>query len=222
MQTATETIRRWLQSLGTLCATNLSVQDVQDKLRAYVPILEREFDARYFTADSLTFVATKAKWFPSYGEVVGWLREWRSEANFGMPSAPLSSAPQIEGPTRSGRARPCVTITELVEHEMGYRALRWTDYGVYPYTAAEREAAEADVRRRLEYRRTAPPPAETIRRPAALRDVTLKGPMLAAMRRAAGIPTAEPPDPLAHPHATAALAVAPAMRASAARERERV
>lgn len=222
MQTATETIRRWLQSLGTLCATTLSVQDAQDKLRAYAPMLQREFNAAFFTADSLAFVARQTKYFPSYGEMCEALAAWRREANFGMSSAPPSDAPQIEGPTRSGCARPRVTITELVEHEMGYHPLRWTDYAVYPHTPEERAAAEADVAKRLEYRRTAPPPAETVRMPAVLRNVALKGQALAAARAAAGIRTPEPPDPFAHPHATAALAVAPAMREAAARERERV
>ena len=216
MQNATETIRRWLQSLGTLCATTLSVQDAQDKLRAYAPMLQREFNAAFFTADSLAFVARQTKYFPSYGELCEALSAWRREANFGMSSAPPSDAPQIDGPTRSGAARPRVTILELVEHEMGYHPLRWTDYGVYPYTAEDREMAEADVAKRLEYRRTAPPPAETVRMPAVLRNVALKGQALAAARAAAGIRT---PDPLAHPHATAALAVAPAMREHARRER---
>lgn len=219
MQTATETIRRWLQSLGTLCATTLSVQDAQDKLRAYAPMLQREFNAAFFTADSLAFVARQTKYFPSYGEMCEALAAWRREANFGMSSAPPSDAPQIEGPTRSGCARPRVTITELVEHEMGYHPLRWTDYAVYPHTPEERAAAEADVAKRLEYRRTAPPPAETVRMPAVLRNVALKGQALAAARAAAGIRTPEPPDPFAHPHATAALAVAPAMREAAKRAR---
>lgn len=213
-------ITDWLGRLGLLTAVNMPAAEARIKAQAYAPMLDKEFAKAFFTEKSLAFVSRRCKWFPSYGELCEALSAWRSDSNFGMPTAPPSDAPRLTGP--SGNARPRVTILELVEHEMGYRALRWTDYGVYPYTAAEREAAEADVAQRLEYRRTAPPPAETIRRPAALRDVTLKGPMLAAMRRAAGIPTAEPPDPLAHPHATAALAVAPAMREHARRERERV
>lgn len=210
-------ITDWLGRLGLLTAVNMPAAEARIKAQAYAPMLDKEFAKAFFTEKSLAFVARRCKWFPSYGELCEALSAWRSDSNFGMPSAPPSDAPRLTGP--SGNARPRVTILELVEHEMGYRPLRWTDYGVYPYTAEDRAAAEADVAKRLEYRRTAPPPAETVRMPAVLRNVALKGQALAAARAAAGIRTPEPPDPFAHPHATAALAVAPAMREAAKRAR---
>ncbi len=84
-------------------------------------------------------------------------------------------------------------------------------------TADERASADAMVARLKALAREHD--AANARPSRPLPDVTLSRPILDALRQAAGIAS---PDPRIRASVAAALAVAPAMRASAARERERV
>jgi hypothetical protein len=90
-------VRQWLQSLGVLVATGMSVADAKERLAVFVPLLAAEFSGRYFNAQSLAFVARRSKFFPTFSEVCDGLHEW------GLTLTGRSDH-LIEGPARDENA----------------------------------------------------------------------------------------------------------------------
>lgn len=63
-----ETIRKWMASLGVMCAGQMSAGDAKAKISVYVPMLD--LPACCFTTETLEDAGRKFKWFPSYGELM--------------------------------------------------------------------------------------------------------------------------------------------------------
>jgi hypothetical protein len=72
-------IANWLTDLGKLTAGSAPLPDAKGKIAAMTLALAEEFDASAFTRDSLTFVARRCKFFPTFGEATSALSEWRKE-----------------------------------------------------------------------------------------------------------------------------------------------
>ena len=76
MSQAIDIVRDWLKALGALVAASMSAEEAHSRLSAFVPLLVDEFSERYFSPDSLRFVAKQCKFFPTYGELVDHLNAW--------------------------------------------------------------------------------------------------------------------------------------------------
>lgn len=76
MSTDLNLVRQWLQSLGVLVATGMSVADAKERLAVFVPLLAVEFDSRFFNAETLAFVAKHSKFFPTFSEICASLHDW--------------------------------------------------------------------------------------------------------------------------------------------------
>jgi hypothetical protein len=90
-------VREWLVSLGVLAAVSISRQEAEMKLSAFVPMLMREFTDEAFTPDSLSYVARQCKYFPTYGELCGYLSDWWHD-NRPRPVAIAPPPPEPEPP----------------------------------------------------------------------------------------------------------------------------
>jgi hypothetical protein len=93
-------VREWLVSLGVLSAVSMSRAEAEMKLGAFVPMLMREFTDVAFTPDSLAYVARQCKYFPTYGELCGYLSEWWRD-NRPHPVAIAPPPPEPEAPPPS-------------------------------------------------------------------------------------------------------------------------
>jgi hypothetical protein len=72
-----ELVRDWLKALGVLTAGAMDAAEVNARLDAMIPHLIEEFSPDVFNRKSLHAVATNARYFPTYGELVPLLREWQ-------------------------------------------------------------------------------------------------------------------------------------------------
>jgi hypothetical protein len=152
-------VRRWCLSLAVLSAINLSRDDAEMKMAAYVPLLMREFPDAAFTADSLSHVARRAaKGFPTYGELCGWLGEWWADHR---PLPVMIAAPE---PVPLLTREP--PTPEMVEHVRRVAAetiaalrARTPDVRLAPPTARQLTPAQLDALNPLPGgRKRAPPP----------------------------------------------------------------
>lgn len=69
----TPDVRKWLASLGLLCAGSTAAEDAKAKILAYAGLLE--FPGACYTKDSLRSAAERFKWLPSYAELHAFLSE---------------------------------------------------------------------------------------------------------------------------------------------------
>jgi hypothetical protein len=93
-------VREWTIALGVLTAGNMTRVEAEMKLRAYVPLLLENFPPGAFTQDSLHFVASQCKWFPSYAEVIEHLRAWwHDNRPHPIAIAPPPPPPETPPPT---------------------------------------------------------------------------------------------------------------------------
>lgn len=69
-------IRDWLKALGALVAANLSKEEAEARLAAFVPLLANEFDVAVFNGESLGAVGRACTFFPTFGELCERLAEW--------------------------------------------------------------------------------------------------------------------------------------------------
>jgi hypothetical protein len=101
-QTDFQTITQWLRSLGVLCAGTMTAEDAKMRCAAYADLVSAEFPVTAFTRKSLEHVASKCKFFPSYGELVQHLGEiWRENLPAhvrlgGSLDVPSLAAPKYE------------------------------------------------------------------------------------------------------------------------------
>lgn len=82
LNTSAETygvVRKWLLSLGTLCAGSMPVEEARMRVAAYASMLSEQFGPHAFTQGSLEKVARESKFFPSYAEVAERLSAWQRE-----------------------------------------------------------------------------------------------------------------------------------------------
>ena len=88
------------------------------KLAAYVPMLLQRFPDAAFTAESLEHVAARAvKGFPTYAELVEWLREWWMPKRPPLAAlAPPDIPPPRPEPTDADRAYIADRVAEAVAH----------------------------------------------------------------------------------------------------------
>lgn len=72
-----DVFKKWLASLGTLCAGNMSLADADAKTTAYAAM----FDAPIGLLNKITLdrAARKFKFFPTYGEIVDFFEEESKE-----------------------------------------------------------------------------------------------------------------------------------------------
>jgi hypothetical protein len=129
------------------------------KLAAYVPMLLDRFPDAAFTPASLQHVAARAvKGFPTYGELVEWLREWW------MPNRPPLAAlappdipPPRPEPTDEERAAIAVRVAEAVAHLTAREPVEPpTRFGVRPLSPGQLDAINPLPNGR---KRAAPPDA---------------------------------------------------------------
>jgi hypothetical protein len=102
-------VRQWLQSLGVLVATGMSVADAKERLAVFVPLLAAEFDGRFFNAATLAFVARRSKFFPTFSEVCEGLQEW------GQTLEGQSRSLLLEGPDGANAAWKAKIADERAE-----------------------------------------------------------------------------------------------------------
>lgn len=67
-------VRKWLASLGLLCAGQMSASDAKLKLAAYAPLLDQP--ACCYTQDTLREAGKRFTWFPSFAELNAFLEEY--------------------------------------------------------------------------------------------------------------------------------------------------
>lgn len=90
------TIQQWLNSLGMLSQINPNQTEFALKAAAFASLLADEFPPQAFTKASLRYVATNAvKGFPTYGELVQFLRKWWQ---LNMPTRAAIPAPREPDP----------------------------------------------------------------------------------------------------------------------------
>jgi hypothetical protein len=107
-------VREWLVSLGVLSAVSISRQEAELKLSAFVPMLMREFTDAAFTPESLSYVARRCKYFPTYGELCEYLSDWWREHRPMPPRlAPPPPEPEREPMTPEALARIHDLVLEL-------------------------------------------------------------------------------------------------------------
>lgn len=75
---ATETCEKWVESLGVLCAGQMSARDAKVKMKAYSSMWD--YPNFCYTKDTLDHAARRFKdyGFPSYGKVAAFLDEQRN------------------------------------------------------------------------------------------------------------------------------------------------
>ncbi|HTO99800.1 MAG TPA: hypothetical protein VMJ64_00375, partial [Anaerolineales bacterium] len=71
--------RRWLASLGTLCAGAMPLEEAQARVAAFASMLCEQYGGEAFTQASLQTVARGCRFFPSYGELCEALSAWLKE-----------------------------------------------------------------------------------------------------------------------------------------------
>lgn len=72
-------VRQWLQSLGVLVATAMTLAEAKERLATFAPLLNAEFDRRFFNERSLAFVAKRCKFFPTFSEICEHLHEFGAD-----------------------------------------------------------------------------------------------------------------------------------------------
>lgn len=112
-----EQVRNWCISLGVLTATNMSRQEAELKLAGYVPFLANEFPAPVFCQASLSYVARRCPYFPSYGQLCDHLRDWWRDNRPLPPLLPAREAaplPPREPPTPEEIAHVHACVLEIM------------------------------------------------------------------------------------------------------------
>ncbi len=68
--------KKWLASLGTLCAGAMPLDEAQTRVVAYATILCGQFAPHHFSQQSLERAAREFKFFPSFAELSELLSKW--------------------------------------------------------------------------------------------------------------------------------------------------
>jgi hypothetical protein len=68
--------KKWLASLGTLCAGAMPLDEAQTRVVAYATILSGQFAPYHFCQASIERAAREFKFFPSFAEVSELLSKW--------------------------------------------------------------------------------------------------------------------------------------------------
>lgn len=116
-RTNTRLVSEWLATLGPLVSGNANRAENEARLRAFIPLLVEEFPAEVFTPKSLTFVARRCKWFPTFGEVCAHLSDWHREQRPITATRPALEAPAPAirtGPTEEEKAQVRATVDNLL------------------------------------------------------------------------------------------------------------
>lgn len=95
---STEIVARdWLKALGSLTAGTIAPKEAEARLGAYASLIVKEFPIAAFSAQSLAAVARQCKFFPSYGELCGYLSEWWRENRPAPAALPAPNGPGTHG-----------------------------------------------------------------------------------------------------------------------------
>jgi hypothetical protein len=135
-------VREWLVSLGVLSAVSISRHEADIKLAAFVPMLMREFTDAAFTPDSLSYVARRCKYFPTYAELCEYLSEWWRDNRPrppGIAPPPPPPEPEREPMTREALDRMHALVEEL--------AREWAAPPLYQRPAATRHLSPGQLRK---------------------------------------------------------------------------
>lgn len=92
-------LRRWLTSLGTLVAANLTLEDARARVSAYTSLLAPVSGA--LTEDSLDRAGRKFKWFPSYAEIAEFLDGEKAEIEKQLSRAKQIASSELSLPSKS-------------------------------------------------------------------------------------------------------------------------
>jgi hypothetical protein len=117
MQNTEIVIRDWLKALGSLTAATLNPQEATARLAAYAPLIAKEFPREAFSTSSLAGVARQCKFFPSYGELCGYLSEWWRENHH----APVALPAPAEGGTAEFWCRRATAMQHEWDDPAGIR-----------------------------------------------------------------------------------------------------
>ena len=100
MRPISSDIRDWMTLLGILTTGSMASDESEIRTIAIGSALAVQFSADTFTHESAVAVAAECRHFPTFGEIVPLLREWRR--NRDHPFGVLA----IEGPTVQAREAP--------------------------------------------------------------------------------------------------------------------
>jgi hypothetical protein len=122
MKTQHQIVAGWLSDLAGLCAgAQIPMADAKARLAAYTSLLAEDFSPTMFCRESLAYVARQCKFFPSYGEVSGYLSQWWKEGRYSgyvplpSPPAPALPPPAKEPPTEAELAAVAQMVREFKE-----------------------------------------------------------------------------------------------------------
>jgi hypothetical protein len=135
-------VREWLTSLGVLSALSLPQHEAAQKLGAYVPMLMREFTDACFTAASLSYVARRVQYFPTFYELAQLLAEWGTD-NLPRPRAIAPPAPPPE-PEREPMTREALDRMHTLVAEL---AREWAAPPLYQRPAPTRHLTPDQLRK---------------------------------------------------------------------------
>jgi hypothetical protein len=108
-------VREWLTSLGILSAVSMSKREAEMKLAAFVPLLARDFPDAAFTQDSLSHVARRCPYFPTYHEICEHLGSWwRDRRPMPIALPPPPPTPPRPPPTPEEREYIGARVAEVV------------------------------------------------------------------------------------------------------------
>jgi len=100
VKASTETVRRWLLTLGALTAGKMSVRDAEVKITAYQNFIDHP--EKCFTEATLKSAARRFKWFPSFSEVSLFLdRECRDERVLARRLRNIADGPTYDLPVQA-------------------------------------------------------------------------------------------------------------------------
>lgn len=103
--------------LGTTVASTMSIAEAQERISTYLPLLEAEFDQRFFCSDSLRYVARRTKFFPTFSEVCEHLHEWGTQKR--EASRILLANPDRDGLTEMDHEH--LASLQRRRHEKGFK-----------------------------------------------------------------------------------------------------
>lgn len=117
-----ETMRKWLASLGLLCAGATSVTEARAKIGAYASLMD--YPPACFTKATLAEAGRRFKWLPSFAELSAFLDEvarparqlrdrLRAIADAPLPSPPVKHAGPSEAQRAEIRERATASLASL-------------------------------------------------------------------------------------------------------------
>ena len=147
MPTDSAVVARWLTGIGMLVIGQLSEDEANAKIRAYVALLAPDYPPSSFGAASLKAFAARCKFFPSYSEVVEHLEGWTAPRRDSKPVAEWTDQDWLDQ-ALSATGKPSL-VRVFLQHQPGALALFEASVKAIEGPPCNPEYAEAAVNRAL-------------------------------------------------------------------------